>query len=509
MNKIVFLLFAMMLPRLAFAYDTATIEQVEEFGIAITSGREHACALMKSGVKCWGSNSAGQLNVPPLSHPRQIAAGELHSCALDDSGVICWGSDLEWRRNVPALSHPWQISVGRYHSCALDDSGVKCWGPNTSGNINMQLSHPRQVSVGQNHTCVLDDFGVKCWGGYGNGIEVPSLSHPRRISAGAHHTCALDDSGIKCWGSSVEGECDLGRRQKDDWQCGVHGQLDVPNLSHPRQISGDAYSCALDDAGLQCWGYAELLSRYGLRRIELSHPQLVSAGGNFMCALDDSGVRCWGTSRHGQLFVPDLAPLAASFALFSLEKSYKKLIEYVDQDKKIILENIAKTIEKFQIKMTEKVLVSYKNGLSRIFTMYLLEILLQETHDNFIKNVSLPGLIQSKADWSRKFDISHIQDIELSSQVLEVSSTLVESGLLAAKTYLSIPQQQDLEDLLMAVAQAKSLSESSPSQSATQLASALDQHQLLLTALIESEQTVGFGKMILAIQSYMKGHHSL
>lgn len=70
----------------------------------LSAGREHVCGLMSSGtVKCWGSNSSGQLGangaqpgapglVSNLSGVVAVAAGDLHTCALIFSGTVkCWG----------------------------------------------------------------------------------------------------------------------------------------------------------------------------------------------------------------------------------------------------------------------------------------------------------------------------------------------------------------------------------------------------------------------------------
>jgi hypothetical protein len=73
------------------------------------------------------------------------------------------------------------------------------------------------------------------------------FSAPVAIAVGASHACAIDDAGVRCWGIDR-----LGR-------------LDAPaNLINPRAvfIHGDS-SCVLDDNGLQCWRQA--YSLYGIQ----------------------------------------------------------------------------------------------------------------------------------------------------------------------------------------------------------------------------------------------------
>ena len=67
--------------------------------------------------------------------------------------------------------------------------------------------------------------------------------------------------------------------------------------------AGFNHSCALDDAGVQCWGWND----DGQTNVPaLLNPVQVSAGGFHTCALDDTGVQCWGRNEEGQTTVPDL-----------------------------------------------------------------------------------------------------------------------------------------------------------------------------------------------------------
>src|SRR5262249_20352522 len=73
----------------------------------VAAGLTRTCVLMTSGgVRCWGSNSAGELgdgsNNPRtgpqltdvLTGVRAITAGYQHTCALMESGSVrCWGSN--------------------------------------------------------------------------------------------------------------------------------------------------------------------------------------------------------------------------------------------------------------------------------------------------------------------------------------------------------------------------------------------------------------------------------
>jgi alpha-tubulin suppressor-like RCC1 family protein len=137
---------------------------------AISIGYLHACALTSvGGVKCWGSNTVGQLgngpsptpNAPPSTTPvevsglargvRQIAAGGNFTCALLGSGgVKCWGSNDHGQLGTGSTARESRvpvdvvglrgkvkaIGVGLTHSCAVTTAGaLQCWGWNELGQI--------------------------------------------------------------------------------------------------------------------------------------------------------------------------------------------------------------------------------------------------------------------------------------------------------------------------------------------------------------------------------------
>lgn len=131
---------------------------------AISAGRFHTCAVTMGGaVKCWGANDDGQLgdatnterhapvDVSGLALGVQaIGTGYAHSCAMTSGGAVkCWGSN-SWGQlgdggspgslvpvDVSGLGSGAQsIGLGSDHSCAVVDGGqVKCWGSNQYGQL--------------------------------------------------------------------------------------------------------------------------------------------------------------------------------------------------------------------------------------------------------------------------------------------------------------------------------------------------------------------------------------
>lgn len=270
--------------------------------------KEHSCAIVAGGLKCWGDNSSGQLgdgtkvdrNTPVDvaglgSGVIAVATGESYTCAVASGGAVkCWGDNAAGQLGdgtTTAQTTPVDVvglgsgvvalGAGAGHSCALTSGGgVKCWGRNTSGQLGdgTTTDHPTPVdvvglgsgvtalAVGSAHTCVITTGGgMKCWGVNANGrlgdgttqnrTEPTSViglaSGVTAIATGGMHTCAVVNGGAKCWGANGYGQLGFGAFTD------ASAPTDMSGLTAAvtSVVAGQTHTCALVGNGRpKCWG---------------------------------------------------------------------------------------------------------------------------------------------------------------------------------------------------------------------------------------------------------------
>ena len=341
----------------------------------IATSRFHTCALTKTtdaGLRCWGANNTGQLGdgttvsktspvdvVGLSSGVVAVGVGDTFSCALLSTGEVkCWGSNsvgqlgnssanpiqvtpVSVLDGASPLSDVQILAVGRMHACVVLTSGAaKCWGGNSSGQLgdgtNFNSIVPKTVTgyssgvkmidAGGLHTCLVTQpfnevfcFGNNFYGQLGNNstanssvpVQAYGIISGVGVSAGEDHSCArLSTGDIECWGRNAEGT--LGDGGTSDSYIPVSTL--VISGDGRRVSAGRDHTCATraSDGEVMCWGRGQE-GQVGdntatQRNVPTStNPALkqaydISARGSHTCAwMGTCSAKCWGDNTDGQL----------------------------------------------------------------------------------------------------------------------------------------------------------------------------------------------------------------
>ena len=322
----------------------------------IQTGGQFICALLDDEtVRCWGWNGMGQLGdgtnfdvVPPrmgstgIGGVADLSAGHVHVCALlSDQSVKCWGSNSDGQlgngskisSNLPVsvagLTGVKKIQAGMDFTCALlTDNTLKCWGSNSRGQLGngtqessyipvsvVGISNALDIDVGSRHACaLLSDKSVKCWGSnsqgqLGNGtqesssvpVTVSGLADVNQVAGGGAHTCALlSNQAIKCWGANYYGQLGDWSKVSKTSPVSISRAIGISDA-----VAGQNHTCALlSDQTVKCWGSnsdgqlgdgSNISNKFPVSVKNLTQVVAVSAGGTRACALlSDQTVKCWG-----------------------------------------------------------------------------------------------------------------------------------------------------------------------------------------------------------------------
>ena len=157
----------------------------------LAGGTGYACALFKDGrVKCWGSNSLGQLGYGDTNH-RGDTAGEMGTSLP----AVSLGTGRTARK----------LTAGGVITCAvLDNGAAKCWGGGTTGS-NYYLGYGDSNGRGAASGTMGDALPTVTIPGGGQ------VSHIAVSSPLARATCLTTTCGaVWCWGNNNNGQLGLG-----------------------------------------------------------------------------------------------------------------------------------------------------------------------------------------------------------------------------------------------------------------------------------------------------------
>jgi alpha-tubulin suppressor-like RCC1 family protein len=153
-----------------------------------------------------------------------------------------------------------------------------------------------------------DCTGKACAEDDGCGGSCADTCGASAVAAGWAHTCAIANAGVQCWGDNSAGELGTGNTKRSNVPVNVVGlSSGVTAIA-----AGNNFTCAIVNGGVSCWGTSEFGQLgHGSATGSLvpvpvqglsSGVSAISAGYAHACAIvPGQGVACWGKNDDGQL----------------------------------------------------------------------------------------------------------------------------------------------------------------------------------------------------------------
>jgi alpha-tubulin suppressor-like RCC1 family protein len=312
---------------------------------------DHECAVVVRGrLYCWGSNDSNKLGtmfytssatplavagLPPVTW---AATGTHHTCAVvtGTGAVKCWGSNTFGELgdgsttpsaspvDVTGLTGAVTVTAGDGFTCALkSDDTVWCWGEGNDGQLGNGQRGPGVKSTSP--VQVLDAAPNP------NGFGDP-LTGITAVSAGLTHVCAVKGGGagnpaVWCWGTDAVGELGDGATGPSSFAVPAVGLVQSATQGVNTVQSGWYHTCAdlvsktsPATSSVICWGgtpgNGSAADSTGPQPVPpltgLGHVSGFSAGFDGTCALvtpatampgtkvGPGGVYCWGRNNEDQ-----------------------------------------------------------------------------------------------------------------------------------------------------------------------------------------------------------------
>jgi alpha-tubulin suppressor-like RCC1 family protein len=225
---------------------------------------------------------------------------------------------MTYRKQVPVIRRPgvravvalWLALGGAARAADRCGAGQACAADQFCAPSGRCVSAVVAVTAGAGHTCAAHRDGrISCWGyadavkGKGGAVvgptEIAGIAHPLALAAGQHETCAVIAGQVQCFGL-------------DDFT--LRGEDGQPLTGATAVTLGTGFGCALNAAGVHCWGRNESgqLARpsttAGSPNAVLAFPgarRLLGAGLGVVVA-DDRQICAWG--NNATHLIPSPAP---------------------------------------------------------------------------------------------------------------------------------------------------------------------------------------------------------